>query len=100
MTPDKVTLSQLESFLMGAADILRANDFVHLADQPKLLEDQTSYGETLYVPVRARWNEAWPDEDGATVPTQNHLKSALMQDLLTGKVRVTPLLQAAEEASA
>ena len=23
MTPDKVTLSQLESFLMGAADILR-----------------------------------------------------------------------------
>lgn len=29
-----------------------------------------------------------------------HLKTALMQDLLTGKVRVTPLLQQAEEATA
>ncbi|GAB6454835.1 hypothetical protein bcgnr5380_56640 [Bacillus cereus] len=29
-----------------------------------------------------------------------HLKTALMQDLLTGKVRVTPLLQQAKEAIA
>ncbi len=42
---------------------LRNKDFAHLKDQPELvkelLEDKTSYGETFFVPVRARWHEAW-----------------------------------------
>src|ERR1044072_2807255 len=47
-------------------DQLRKQDFAHLKDQPdliaELLEDKTSYGETFFVPVRARWHESWIDK--------------------------------------
>ncbi|MDD2202750.1 MAG: N-6 DNA methylase, partial [Firmicutes bacterium] len=53
-------------------------DFAHLKDHPELiqelLEDKTSYGETFFVPVRARWNESWTDENGNTVPALKDLK--------------------------
>lgn len=57
---------------------LRNKDFAHLKDQPELieelLEDKTSYGDTFFVPVRARWHESWIDENGDTVPALKDLK--------------------------
>ena len=57
---------------------LRERDFARLGDQPSLLaelvEDKTSYGETFFVPVRARWHEVWTDENGDAVPALKDLK--------------------------
>ena len=57
---------------------LRKKDFAHLKDQPdlikELLEDKTSYGETFFVPRRARWHEAWIDDKGDHVPALKDLK--------------------------
>ena len=57
---------------------LREEDFAHFKNQPdllaELLEDKTSYGETFFVPVRARWHETWKDESGGLVPALKDLK--------------------------
>ena len=42
-----------------------------------LPEDKTSYGDTFFVPPRARWQESWIDENGQEVQPLKHLKLQL-----------------------
>src|SRR5688572_23295898 len=58
-------------------ETIRRKDYAHITDPDlltEILEDKTSYGETFFVPVRARWHQPWKDENGDYVPALKDLK--------------------------
>ncbi|MEH7793844.1 type I restriction-modification system subunit M, partial [Bacillus safensis] len=79
---------------------LRKVDYAHLnTDEPEdeellneLLEDPTTYGDTFFVPKRARWNEGFIDENENEQPPIKHLQNNIGQML-------NKALDAVEEAN-
>ena len=85
--------SEFKEFIFGMLFLKRLSDefdrkrqqlkrqFAHIDDPvllAELLEGKTSYGETFFVPPRARWHEPWIDKDAdgneSQVPPLKHLK--------------------------
>ena len=62
---------------------LKTGDYKHLDKETlnTILEEKITYGETFFVPKRARWHEGFTDENGVTHPPIKHLQNNIGQML-------------------
>lgn len=61
----------------------KKNDYKHLDTDTlnEILEDKLTFGDTFFVPQRARWNEGFTDENGVQQPPIKHLQNNIGQML-------------------
>lgn len=61
----------------------KKNDYKHLDTDTlnEILEDKLTFGDTFFVPPRARWNEGFTDENGVQQPPIKHLQNNIGQML-------------------
>ena len=72
--------SEYKEYIFGLLFLKRMSDvfeekreqerkkYLHLPleAQESILEDKTTYGDTFFMPKRARWNEGWYDDEEQT----------------------------------
>lgn len=89
--------SEFKEYIFGMLFIKRMSDefdlkreelkkeFAHLDSKTieELLKEKTPYGDTFFVPPRARWYESWIDENGQEVPPLKHDIGAMLNKAIS-----------------